>query len=210
MSGTPPQDADGDLLEGLRAGDDACYAELLRRYGGRLLAVARRFMRTQDDAQDAFQDAMLLAFRNIDSYRGHTSMYPWLYRITVNACLMRLRKKKPTPVEDIDQLMPRFDDGRCRLDELLVSPPPADELIRREEVRLHVRAAIDRLPDNYRSVLILRDIEERSTLETAELMDINVGTVKVRLHRARSALKKLLEPYLEENARAIGAEEGEA
>ena len=100
------------LLERLRAGEDAAYEELVRLYGPRLLAVARRFLRSEDDAQDAVQDAFLNAFRSIDSFEGQARISTWLHRIVVNASLMKLRTRRRKPEQSIEDLLPNFgDDG---------------------------------------------------------------------------------------------------
>lgn len=198
--GRPAQGAqtssDQRLIEALRAGDDDAFERVLEKYGARLLALARRFMRTEQDAHDAFQDAMLSAFLKIDSFRGADNLYGWLYRVTVNACLMQLRKRQRHQSVDIDSLLPTFDERDCRINEPLAMPKSPEELLASEETRETIRQAVDALPDRLRSVFILRDVEGHSTRETAELLEIEEGAVKTRLHRGRSALKKVLEPAL--------------
>ena len=100
------------LLERLRAGEDAAYEELVRAYAGRLLAVARRYLPVEDDAQDAVQDAFLSAFRGVDRFEGNAKLSTWLHRIVVNACLMKLRTRRRKPETPIDDLLPGFlEDG---------------------------------------------------------------------------------------------------
>lgn len=185
-----------DLVLRLREGDDAAYEEVIRRHGPMLVGVASRLLRDPDDALDCFQEAMLRAFEKIDSFDGRSKISTWLYRIVVNTCLMRLRASKARPLVSIEELLPVFDSNDCRI-ESLIQPPPAETLLEREETRGVVRAAVDSLPDSYRTVLVLRDFEELSTAEVADLLGIEPNNVKVRLHRARAALKKLLEPLWE-------------
>jgi RNA polymerase sigma-70 factor (ECF subfamily) len=189
----PPQD-DEALLRRLRAGDEAAFAELVRANSGRLLGVARRILRSEEDARDAVQDAFLLAFRGIGGFQGGARLSTWLHRIAINASLMKLRSRGRRPEEPIDALLPRFYEDGHRIDP---GPPwrelPADPVEQRE-LRERVRVSIDRLPDAYRNVLLLRDIEELSTEETAQMLDVKADTVKVRLHRARQALRALLDP----------------
>ncbi len=193
MSDAP--EGEGDLLERLRTGDEAAYEELVRAYGGRLLAVARRFLSSEEDARDAVQDAFLSAFRSLDRFEGGSRLSTWLHRIVVNASLMKLRTRRRKPEQPIDDLLPGFlDDGH-------IAKPAgewrsAEDVLSSSESRAAVRKAIDRLPENYRNVLLLRDIEELDTEETAELMGISASAVKTRLHRARQALRELLEPDL--------------
>ena len=181
----------------LRAGEDDAYRELLRIHGGPLLAVARRFMRNEEDARDCLQDALLSAFRSIDRFEGKAKLGTWLHRIVVNACLMRLRAGKRKPEELVDPQLSQFDRYGFRIGPTEMTPTRADELLEREEVRALVRRGIDGLPENYRIVLVLRDIEEFSIAETAEKLEMTPGAVKVRLHRARLALRNQLESLFE-------------
>ncbi len=188
------------LLERLRAGEDAAYEELVRLYGPRLLAVARRFLRSEDDAQDAVQDAFLNAFRSIDSFEGQARISTWLHRIVVNAALMKLRTRRRKPEKPIEDLMPGFiEDGHFAQIPMAWRPSAADELESRE-IRELVLRNIDLLPAIYRTVLLLRDVEERDTETTAALLRITTAAVKTRLHRARLALRNLLDPHFREEA----------
>ena len=177
------------LLARLRAGDDDAYRELLHSHGARLLAVARRILRDEEDAQDCLQDAFLSAFRSIERFEGKAKLGTWLHRIVVNACLMRLRTRKRKPEELVDPQLSAFDDYGFRIGPSEAESPSADELLERSEVRERVRRAIDGLPESYRTVLLLRDIEELSTAEAAEMLETTPGAVKVRLHRARLELR---------------------
>lgn len=190
------------IIEGMRAGDDRAFERLVRDNIGPLHAVALRLLQNQADADDAVQEAFLSAYRNFSSFRGDARLATWLHRIVVNAALNRLRRRKRQPdhgavIIDVSDLLPRYgEDGRPEeLHQQWVRP--ADELAARAETREQVRQMIDKLPENYRTVLILRDIEELSTTETGELLQLNPGTVKVRLHRARQALRNLFERELE-------------
>jgi RNA polymerase sigma-70 factor (ECF subfamily) len=184
-----------ELLARLRAGDDAAYALLVRAHAGRLLAVARRMLRAEEDARDAVQEAFLQAFRGIDRFEGAARLSTWLHRIAVNACLMRLRAQSRRPEQPIEDLLPRFYEDGHRIDP---GPPwrsHGPDPVEQREVAELVRGAIDRLPDIYRNVVLLRDIEGFDTEETAQLLDVKTDTVKVRLHRARQALRTLLAPH---------------
>jgi len=177
------------LLARLRAGEDDAYRELLRLHGGRLLAVARRLVRNEEDARDCLQEAFLSAFRAIDRFEGRSRLGTWLHRIVVNACLMRLRSRKRKPDEPADLELPQFDEYGFRVGPTEMKPISAEDILERQEVRARVRHAIGSLPETHRTVLILRDIEELSTAESAEILGITPGAVKLRVHRARLALK---------------------
>jgi RNA polymerase sigma-70 factor, ECF subfamily len=183
---------DAELLDGLRAGRDEAFEALVRAHSGRMLSVCRRILRSDEEAKDAVQEAFLSAFRAMRSFEGTCQLGTWLHRIAVNASLMRLRSRKRRPEESIDDLQPGFrEDGHAAIDPRDWSPS-ALQLVETRETRESVRACIDRLPDLYRTVLLLRDIEELDTAETAEILDVTEGVVKVRLHRARHALRRLL------------------
>ena len=182
------------LVERLRARDEEAYEELVRRFGARLLATARHFLPRTEDAQDAVQEAFLSAFRGLDRFRGGCRLSTWLHRIVVNAALMKLRGASRRPETPIEDYLPRFDETghhAAPVEEWNVSPEGA--LLSRETSE-RVRAAIEALPVSYRAVLVLRDIEELSTEETAQVLSLTRTAVKVRLHRARLALRTLLVP----------------
>ena len=189
-------DGDAALLERLRGGDPDAFEMLVRRYSGRLLATARRFVGTDEEARDVLQEAFLAAFRAIDSFAGAAQLSTWLHRIVVNAALMRLRSRRRRREESIDELMPRFDEEGRWAEPASRWDTATDTLLERRETRAIVRSAIDRLPPSYRSVLLLRDIEELDTDETARLLGVTPNAVKTRLHRARQALRTLLEREL--------------
>jgi RNA polymerase sigma-70 factor (ECF subfamily) len=192
----PEAASEQDLVSRLRSGDELAFERLVREHGARLLAVARRFLRDEEEARDAVQECFLSAYRSIDDFEQVSRLSTWLHRILVNACLMRLRTRRRKPEDPIEDLLPQFEADGHQVNH----PTPdwegsAETLLARGETRAIVRAAIDRLPDSYRSVLLLRDIEELSTEEAARLLDITANAVKIRLHRARQALRALLEPH---------------
>ena len=183
---------DKALLEALRAGHEWAYEMMVRLYGGRLLAVARRLTRNEDDARDVLQSAYLSAFRSLREFEGACQLSTWLHRIVVNTALMRLRSKRRKPEESIESLLPAFLEDGHHVEQFSEWCAPADRLLERKQTRATVRACIEQLPDRYRAVLTLRDIEELSTQEVADLLGMTPTAVKVRLHRARQALSTLL------------------
>lgn len=190
-----------DLLKRLRAGDDEAFEELVELAGGRMLAVARRMLRSEEDARDAVQEAFLSALRSMDRFDGRSLLTTWLHRITVNACLMKLRTQRRRPERSIESLLPEFaPDGHQRRPVEVWKPVEAAG-IERQEVRDMVRSRIAELPEAYRLVLMLRDIEELSTEETAAALGLTASAVKTRLHRARQALAALLDPMMRAEVR---------
>lgn len=185
---------DAALIEALRAGDARAFEALVRNHSGRLLAIARRLLRHEEDARDCVQETFLQAFRHIGQFAAEAEVGTWLHRIAVNQALMKLRSRARRREESVDDPYQQFDANGLRVEPMWQYRESVDDMLARRKTREAVHAQIAALPDNYRIVLMLRDIEEMSTREVAELLQLSEGTVKVRLHRARGALKKLLEP----------------
>ena len=158
--------------------------------------MARRILGTEEDARDALQEAFISAFKALPRFAGQARLSTWLHRIVVNTALMKLRRRKRRPEEPIDALLPGYKDDGHQTVEPVEWGDGADVLLERAETRAFVRAQIDNLPDNYRTVLLLRDIEEMSTPEAADALGITENAVKIRLHRARQALRALIDQRL--------------
>jgi RNA polymerase sigma-70 factor (ECF subfamily) len=191
--------ADASLLERLRRADERAFEELVERYGPRLFATAKRLLRSDEEARDAVQDAFLSAFRGLAAFNGAAKVSTWLHRIAVNAALMRIRSRKHRAEQSIDDLLPRFEEDGGWSDAPQASAVSSHEVLERRETRALVRACIDRLPDTYRTVLLMRDIEDLDTEEVADLLGVTPNAVKIRLHRARQALRALIEQVLVQN-----------
>jgi RNA polymerase sigma-70 factor (ECF subfamily) len=190
--------ADAGLIARLKAGDEAAYEEMVRTLGGRLLAVARRVLRDEDAARDAVQEAMLSAVRAIHGFDGHSRLSTWLHRIVVNAALMRIRARQRRPEQSIEPLLPRFPEDGHHAEPVTSWAESADRLIERAETQALVRAALDELPESYRVVIMMRDIDGMSTLDTAAVFGITENALKLRLHRARQALGTVFKRRLAE------------
>ena len=179
------------MIRRLCAGDEEAFELLVRRYSGRMLAVARRLARDEEDARDAVQDALLSAFRSIHRFEGGSQLGTWLHRIVINAALMRMRRRRRHPECSIEELLPVFGpDGHRAFTQDEESA--ADVQLERNQLVALVRASVDQLPDGYREVYLLRDVDELSTEETATALGITPNAVKIRLHRARQALMTLV------------------
>lgn len=189
---------EADLIKRVRAGDpDACEA-MVRQHGGTLHAVAFRYLGNHEDCADALQDAFLAAFRSIESFSGNARLGTWLHRIVVNVCLMKLRSRRRRPTVAIEEMLPLFDETGHHTRFVAAWTIRHDDCMDREETRQHVRNCIDQLPDGYRTVLLMRDIDGFDTDETARMLGVQSGAVKTRLHRARQALRTLLSPSFQE------------
>jgi len=181
------------LLTQLRAGEESAFELVVQRFGGRMLATARRFLNNECDAQDAVQEAFASAFRALDKFNGDAMLSTWLHRIVVNAALVQLRSKRRRGEQPLEKLLPRFDQDGEWIDDPVSWTDTTETILQRRDSREMVRRCIERLPEKYRSVLLLRDIEELDTDEAALSLSVTANTVKVRLHRARQALKTLIE-----------------
>jgi RNA polymerase sigma-70 factor (ECF subfamily) len=193
---------EAELVAELRAGSDKGFEGLVRAFGPAMRAVTRRMLKNDEDADDALQEAFVAAFRAIPRFEARSSLGTWLHRIAVNAALMRMRSRQARVREDaseeVEELLPRFvglgvfQDPQRPWGEL-----PEDPLAR-SELCGAVRAAIESLPEPYRVALMLRDIEELSNEELAKALGVSVNAAKIRVHRARQALRTLLEPRIQE------------
>ncbi|HKV98573.1 MAG TPA: sigma-70 family RNA polymerase sigma factor [Vicinamibacterales bacterium] len=194
----PPDLDEAALARGIRDGDPQVFEQIVRNYGGRLLSVTRRILRDEDAARDAVQDAFVSAFRSRRQFKADSKVSTWLHRIAVNAALMKLRSQRRKPEAPIEGFLPGFNEDGHHTERFVAWTEPADITVSRKETAESVRRAIDQLPESYRTVLLLRDIEGLDTEEAAKMLKITPNAVKIRLHRARMALRKLIAPALQE------------
>jgi RNA polymerase sigma-70 factor, ECF subfamily len=187
------------LVDRLKARDKSALEDLLRQHSAKLYGVALQIVRNETDAQEVMQDALIAIWTKIDKFEGRSAFSTWLYRVTANAALMHLRKNKK--FEQNVSLEGAGDEHD--LPAIQIASPgdtPAATALR-DELATHVRAAIDGLPEPYRTTVLLADVNEMSMEQVAETMAVSVPAVKSRLHRARLALRKVLAPYLKEEKR---------
>ncbi len=165
------------------------YERLLAHHGPSLLRLARRVLRNDDEAADALQDAFLAVHRKLDGFRGEAHVSTWLHRVVLNTCLMRLRARRRRPEHPPETLETLLDAG-----------PSAFERLERLQRIERVRRAIDGLAETHRTVLTLCELKEQSALEAARRLGITANAVKIRLCRARRALRAALRPTVESAA----------
>ena len=170
------------------------FEGLVRANIGWMLGLAGRILGDDDLAKDAVQIAFSKIHLKIEQFEGRSQPKTWMYRIVVNEALMILRKKKRDNEQSIDHLLPSFDARGMRVPVQHFTGETSETALRSKQTVSIVRELISELPDAYRVVLQLRDIEEMTTAEVSDLLEITEANVKVRLHRARTALKSLLEP----------------
>jgi RNA polymerase sigma-70 factor (ECF subfamily) len=196
------------FVASLRGGDHAAFEQLVRQSADRMLAVARRFLPEESDAQDAVQDAFISAFRGLSKFDGGSKLSTWLHRIVVNACLMKLRTRRRRPEVRMDDLMPRFgNEGHHESMPVQWRDAPESGEERRETLAM-IRELILELPEDFRDVILLRDIEQLDTRAAAEMLGLTPSAVKTRLHRARMALRTLLDERMARQSKVTAAFEG--
>lgn len=195
MNPAAPSQTEADLISRLKAGDESAYERVVREHTPHLLAVTLRYLPNEADARDAVQDALLSAFKAMHTFQENARLSTWLHRIAVNAALMRRRAMRRRPARSLDDLLPTFDQTGHH-----ARPPLAWDAPEQREDRAALstllRECLDQLPDDHRDVLALRDIEGLDTATTACVLGISEPAVRTRLHRARLALRTLLDPHL--------------
>jgi RNA polymerase sigma-70 factor (ECF subfamily) len=183
---------DADLVHFAQAGDNRAFDELVRRYRDKVYRLSYKILRHEEDAAEALQDAFLSAYRGLPRFKAESSFSTWLYRIATNASLMKYRKRREGHVS-LEQSQ-SGEDGAEPLQVPDWSTQPLQELLD-SETREVMEEGIQRLPEELRTVFVLRDIQELSNAEVAEILGLTVAAVKSRLHRARIALRNRLNRY---------------
>ena len=197
--------SEAELVRALRAGEPDAFTEMVERYSGTVYNLALRLMRNDSmEAEDVLQETFISAFRALDRFEGRSLLSTWLYRIAYNAALMRLRKRE-LPTVSIDEPLTN-EEGDLIPRQLADWGAVPDQVLLNSELRRTLDTAVAALPATLRSVFVLRDIEGLSTAETAAILDLTETNVKVRLHRARLALRERLSAYFDP-ARAGGRRE---
>jgi RNA polymerase sigma-70 factor (ECF subfamily) len=186
--------SDEGLVEQIRLGDRDSFEILVKRYQGKVYGLGLRLLGNADDAEEVLQETFLQIYQKLDSFRGEAKFSTWLYRIATNQALMRLRFNQRRPVESLEEFLPKYnEEGRlARLELDYGRAARADQLLENQELAQKTMEAIGRLPEAYRAPLVLRDLEELSTEETAKILDLEPNLVRTRLHRARLMLRGYL------------------
>jgi RNA polymerase sigma-70 factor, ECF subfamily len=183
---------DEELVHRAQQDDERSFGELVTRYESKVYSLSMKMLRNPEDAEDVLQDTFLRAYRGIKSFKGNSTFSTWIYRITANSALMRLRKKQLPQVSIEDS-----DERETPISIADWAPCPVEQLLNQEMQRV-MDEAIDALPPEFRQVFILRDVEELSNADVAEILDLSVAAVKSRLHRARLKVRNRLAQYFSE------------
>jgi RNA polymerase sigma-70 factor, ECF subfamily len=196
-----------ELARRLLAGEERAFERFVEHFRAKIFHYSLLMCGQREDAEEVAQETMLKTFQSFHQLRDPERVRPWVFRIAKNVCLVKRRKSIFAPSSDqeisLDELMPTRDsrDGRIKLEIADWSNLPEDQVLR-TELKTELAAAIRNLPEIYRSVILLRDAEELSTVEAAQILDVTEDVVKTRLHRARLAVRK----QLDERLRAVKKE----
>lgn len=186
------------LVKRIKKGDQQAFAELVTEYKDKLFNVAYRMLGNRQEAEDVVQESFLRVYSNIGQYDANYKLSTWIYRITTNLCIDRLRKKK-VAVDSLDEEFTE-NEGQTLYDRLSSREPTPEEAALIQETQAVVQYAIDQLPPAYRAAIVLRYIHDLSMQEISDILQIPVPTVKTRLHRGREALKAILDEHEEQLA----------
>lgn len=178
------------LVAQARGGDTVAFGELVRRYQGKIFRLALHITQNREDAEDVLQETFLKAYEHLDQFQGNSKFYTWAVRIAVNQALMKLRRRKTDRSVSLDETIDTGEDTMVR--EIAAWGEDPEERFSREELGEILDSAVQSLETPYRSVFVLRDIEELSTEETADALGLSIPAVKSRLLRARLQLREKL------------------
>jgi RNA polymerase sigma-70 factor (ECF subfamily) len=178
------QSTDEELVRWVLTGEKSCFEVLMRRYNRRVYRAARAILRDDSEAEDVVQDGYVRAYQHLDQFEGRASFSTWLTRIVVHEALARIKRRRR--MEEIDSM----DEARKDRVDALTSSATPEQAASAAEVHSLLESSIDALPDSYRHVFVLREVEEMDTRETAECLGISEDNVKMRLHRARAQLRR--------------------
>lgn len=194
---TPPHaDRDDALIAALGRGDPQAAERLVEVYGARAYGLAIRITRNPQDAEEIVQDALLTVARKIDTFRGEAAFASWLYRIVANTAYQKARGRRRRGAEiSLEEILPTFHEAGEHASPIVDWSPAVEDPERQAELRDVLNAALDALPEEYRTVIVLRDVEGLSNDEVAEALGLTVANVKTRVHRGRLFLRKQLAEY---------------
>lgn len=188
--------ADTVLVEQFKRGCLESFEEIMRRYESKVFNMAMRFTRNQEDAEEVLQDVFSTLYRKVEGFQGKSAFSSWLYRIVVNAAFMKLRKRKQNQTISIEDLAPAIRQYCLDCDAMVSTR--SDSVSMNRELRDIIQNAINRLPEQYRAVFVLRDVDGMSNQEVGEILGLSIPAVKSRLHRSRLMLRKKLQRHYTE------------
>ncbi|MCA2981245.1 MAG: sigma-70 family RNA polymerase sigma factor [Myxococcaceae bacterium] len=191
---------DSELLRRAQRGDMAAFEALVARHQNRVFGMAARMLRSDDDAAEVVQEAFLAAYKHLPEFRGESAFGSWVYRIAANYALMRLRHRRVTAQVEEPEGSPTFNERGSLIDDVADWSRDAEAQTLDAELRKAIDDAAQRLPEEYRQVFLLRDVEGLSYEEIAQAVGDSVPAIKSRLHRARLALRAAIDRFYAERA----------
>lgn len=189
--------SDQDLVTGIQHEDPTAFEEFVNRYSLRVFTLANRVTKNREDAEDVMQEVFVSVMRKIQAFRGQSTFSSWIYRVTLNCALMKLRKRRQDKSLSMEEMLSQVLSVPNRVNTF---NSEGEAFRRRSELRDALTAAINALPRDYRPVFILRDVDGFSSIEVSEMLGISVPAVKSRLHRSRLALQRELSDLLQDDA----------
>ncbi|MBI5577387.1 MAG: sigma-70 family RNA polymerase sigma factor [Deltaproteobacteria bacterium] len=198
VAGTDSRREEAVLLEEIRRGTPAAVEELFSRYHAKVYSLAKSILKNDADAEEAAQDVFLTVVRKADLFRGQSALYSWIYRICVNTCLMRVRRQRRNGTVPIEEFLPVFTKDGMHANPAGDWSREVERRMLQKELGMMIEKYMDTLPEKYRSVFVLCDVQGFSYEETARIMELSIPAVKSRLHRTRLFLRERLGRYLRE------------
>jgi RNA polymerase sigma-70 factor (ECF subfamily) len=199
--------SDTELVQGVTIREESCFEELLERYSSKVLNLALRITRNQEDAEEILQDVFITVFTKVVSFEHKSQFSSWLYRVTMNASFMKLRSRNRRRSVSLEEVEP---DVRQNWVGNRTEMYDVDLMSSRHELRDAIEAAIDRLPEDYRAIFILRDVDGLSNEAVGRVLQLSVPAVKSRLHRSRILMRQHLKKYYESYRNQTSSSEIEA
>ena len=197
---------DNELLRGIAGRDDSCFEELVTRYGTKILNVALRITRNQEDAEEVLQDVFTTVFTKGKTFEQKSQFSSWLYRVAMNSSFMKIRarnRRRTVSLEDLEpQIAASWVGSRSDMHDV-------DSMSTKHEVRDAIQSAVDKLPEDYRAIFILRDVDGLSNEAVGAVLSLTVPAVKSRLHRSRILMRQYLQPYYLQSTLACCADGAE-
>ncbi len=187
---------DNELIERFTSGCEASFEILIRRYETKVNNLAMRLTRNQEDAEEVLQDVFITVYRKVAGFEGKSKFSSWLYRITVNAAFMKLRKRRQDQSVSMEDILPQLQNQAIQ--QPTAFGARSDSLAFNNEIKQALEAAISKLPEDYRAVFILRDVDGLSNKEVGKILGLSIPAVKSRLHRSRLMLRKRLSRFHED------------
>jgi RNA polymerase sigma-70 factor (ECF subfamily) len=184
--------SDAELVKGVLSKDESCFEELIQRYGSKVLNLAMRITRNQEDSEEVLQDVFITVFTKLASFEHKAMFSSWLYRVTTNSSFMKIRarnRRRTVSLEDVEpSIRQNWVGNRRELFDL-------DTMSSKHELREAIQSAVHELPDEYRAIFVLRDIDGLSNEAVSQVLQLSVPAVKSRLHRSRLLIRKRLKPH---------------